>query len=96
MNQVHRHAFAILLAGCAVASTADARYLCRDPQTRLDQRACAAAEEGPQALRRFIDRMRPIESLYFYDYVNEARLLAWLERKADKLYARKQRYGDAL
>ncbi|MDX5371561.1 MAG: lipopolysaccharide core heptose(I) kinase RfaP [Pseudomonadaceae bacterium] len=27
---------------------------------------------------------------------DEARLLAWLERKADKLYARKQRYGDAL
>lgn len=27
---------------------------------------------------------------------DEARLLAWLERKADKLYQRKQRYGDAL
>ncbi|WP_220811482.1 lipopolysaccharide core heptose(I) kinase RfaP [Pseudomonas paralcaligenes] len=27
---------------------------------------------------------------------DEACLLAWLERKADKLYARKQRYGDAL
>ena len=27
---------------------------------------------------------------------DETRLLAWLERKADKLYARKQRYGDAL
>lgn len=27
---------------------------------------------------------------------DEMRLLAWLERKADKLYARKQRYGDAL
>lgn len=27
---------------------------------------------------------------------DEGRLLAWLERKADKLYARKQRYGDAL
>ncbi|MEO4045476.1 lipopolysaccharide core heptose(I) kinase RfaP [Pseudomonas sp. CAU 1711] len=27
---------------------------------------------------------------------DEARLLAWLQRKADKLYARKQRYGDAL
>ncbi len=27
---------------------------------------------------------------------DEARLLAWLERKAGKLYARKQRYGDAL
>lgn len=27
---------------------------------------------------------------------DEAPLLAWLERKAEKLYARKQRYGDAL
>ncbi|MNZ51540.1 Lipopolysaccharide core heptose(I) kinase RfaP [compost metagenome] len=27
---------------------------------------------------------------------DEARLLAWLEGKAAKLYARKQRYGDAL
>jgi len=26
----------------------------------------------------------------------EASLLAWLERKAAKLYERKQRYGDAL
>lgn len=26
----------------------------------------------------------------------EARLLAWLEGKANKLYERKQRYGDAL
>ncbi|MFP3450002.1 lipopolysaccharide core heptose(I) kinase RfaP, partial [Pseudomonas sp. SIMBA_067] len=26
----------------------------------------------------------------------EAALLAWLERKAQKLYDRKQRYGDAL
>ena len=28
--------------------------------------------------------------------VDEAALLSWLESKADKLYARKQRYGDAL
>lgn len=27
---------------------------------------------------------------------DETRLLSWLERKADTLYARKQRYGDAL
>lgn len=27
---------------------------------------------------------------------DEAKLLSWLEQKADKLYARKQRYGDAL
>jgi heptose I phosphotransferase len=27
---------------------------------------------------------------------DEAALLAWLERKAQKLYDRKQRYGDAL
>jgi heptose I phosphotransferase len=26
----------------------------------------------------------------------EARLLQWLEKKADKLYQRKVRYGDAL
>ncbi|MND83600.1 Lipopolysaccharide core heptose(I) kinase RfaP [compost metagenome] len=26
----------------------------------------------------------------------EASLLAWLQAKADKLYERKQRYGDAL
>jgi heptose I phosphotransferase len=41
-------------------------------------------------LRTYFDR--PLRQLL----QDEARLLAWLEGKAHKLYARKQRYGDAL
>jgi heptose I phosphotransferase len=41
-----------------------------------------AATKGPQPLRQTLRE--------------EARLLAWLEGKAVKLYDRKQRYGDAL
>ncbi len=41
-----------------------------------------AAAQGSSSLRQILHE--------------EARLLAWLEAKAAKLYARKQRYGDAL
>jgi hypothetical protein len=59
---------------------ARAEYKCDDPSTSIHARACAKAAEGPAALRQFVQRMQVIENLDFYDYVNEARLLAWSER----------------
>jgi hypothetical protein len=67
------------------ASAARAEYRCDPPPTDIDEIACKKAAEGPQELRRFIERMRPIENLYFFDYVNEKRLIEWraMERKAE-------------
>ena len=84
-----RHTLSALLASVAFAGTAHAAYLCDDPPSPIDKRACAAAEQGPDALRRFIDRIKPVHNLYFYDYVNEARLVAWREAEARAMAADK-------
>ena len=74
-------AFAALLLASAAAG-ASAEYRCNPAPSSIDQRACEAARQGPDALRHFIQRMRVIESLDFYDYVNDATLLAWEGKKA--------------
>ena len=70
--------FGAVLTTAAVAHT---NYKCNDPRTPIDRRACEAAKQGPDALRRFIERMRVIESLDFYDYMTDAQLLAWRQVK---------------
>lgn len=70
--------FAALLA----AAPAHAEYKCDDPSWQVDQRACAAAKEGPRELNRFVWRMRPFASLYFPDYVNQATLTGWNAKAA--------------
>jgi hypothetical protein len=96
MSNAIRSSLAILIAGVAIAGSAHARYLCNEPPSRIDQRACEAAEEGPAVLRRFIDRMRPIQQLYFYDYVDQARLVAWDERdNRNRAMAEADRLADA-
>lgn len=57
-----------------------AEYKCAEPPGPLERRACAAAQKGPAALRHFIQRTRPLEALYFFDYMTEAELLAWRAR----------------
>ena len=75
------------------ASSVHAEYRCEPARTRIDRRACEAAQQGPEALRQYVQRMRPIESLDMNDYVNEATLLAWEQRAAAaaKLAAATQR-----
>jgi hypothetical protein len=69
---------AVLVAGSISASIAQAQYRCSPISSPVDRAACLAAEQGPDALRRHIERMRAINTpLYFYDYVNEARAQAW-------------------
>ena len=86
MDKTKAHAFfsALLFAGAAffAATPARAEYRCSPPPTRIDRMACDAAREGPDSLRHFIERIRVIENLYFFDYVNEEVLLVWrqLER----------------
>jgi hypothetical protein len=73
-----------LLAGATTADAAQSRYLCDEPPTSRDARACEAAQEGPAALRRFIERMRGIEHLQFEDYVDKRTLFAWEAKEADE------------
>ncbi len=59
------------------SAPARAEYKCDAPPSALDQRACEKAKEGPRALRQFIESRRSIESLYFFDYMTDAQLVAW-------------------
>jgi hypothetical protein len=72
------------LAGLAIAGNANAKYLCNEPPSSRDARACDAAKEGPEALRRFIQRMRVVEFLQFEDYVNKETVLAWEAKEANE------------
>ena len=59
----------LILATLAFAPlTAHAADRCANPNGSVDQRACAMAAAGPEALRRFIERTRGIYILYYYDY----------------------------
>jgi hypothetical protein len=59
-----------LLAALAFApAIAHADYKCTNPNGSIEQRACAIAAAGPDALRRFVERTREIYSLYYWDFV---------------------------
>ena len=59
-----------LLAAIAFAPTAaNADYKCARPSGSIEQRACAMAAAGPDALRRFVERTRGIYGLYYWDFV---------------------------
>ncbi len=80
---MNRNLLVAALFGAAMSTAAVARaaYKCDEPRTPIDQRACETAKQGPEALRRFIQSMRVIESLYFFDYMTDAQLLAWREAR---------------
>ena len=73
----------VMLAVGAVCggSPVRAEYRCDPPPREVDRVACMKAAEGPEALREYIQRMRNVEILYFYDYVDEDRLVAWRKRE---------------
>jgi hypothetical protein len=89
--------FAVLIGAALFYTQAvHAEYRCDSPKTEIDHVACQKAKEGPAALRHYIQRMRAIESLYFFDYVNEERLIAWrdMERKTEPTPQEKQARSD--
>jgi hypothetical protein len=49
-----------VLIGTALfyAQSAQAEYRCNPPPTQIDDTACKKAQEGPEALRWYIQRMR--------------------------------------
>jgi len=59
------------LAFAVACTAANAEYVCASAPTGLDKRACAAAEQGPAALRRFVQSwVGQMSNLYFPDYVD--------------------------
>jgi hypothetical protein len=57
------------ISGAAVPAQAAGR--CDDPRTVIDQRACQAANQGPETLRRFVERTRMIYALSYYDFARD-------------------------
>jgi hypothetical protein len=79
--------YAALMVGpvlAFVAPQARAEFKCDAPQLRIDRVACEHAAQSPEALRHYIQRMRAISSLYFFDYVNEARAREWATSRAEQ------------
>jgi hypothetical protein len=69
---------AVLLFTGAFAAGANAEYRCTPAASALDQRACEAAEQGPDALRRFVYRWdHQMSNLMFSDYVDAKTARAW-------------------
>jgi hypothetical protein len=87
---------AALAAAAFAAASANAEYRCAPPPTRIDRLACEAAQQGPDALARFIHRMRGVENLYFPDYVDKATLIAWEQKEqAEREQARLKAVAQA-
>ncbi len=72
-----------------VSAQARAEFKCDSPTVRVDRVACEKAKESPSALRRYIERMRVIESLDFSDYVNDAQAAAWAQNESSRAPAKK-------
>ena len=71
-----------LLFATALVASANAEYRCAPAKSSLDRGACEAAEQGPDALRRYVQRMdKQMENLRFADYVDANTERAW-EAKA--------------
>jgi hypothetical protein len=59
---------ATLLAAILSAPGFAANSKCANPVGSVEQRACAMAASGPDALRHFIERTRGIYNLYYWDF----------------------------
>jgi hypothetical protein len=89
MNPVH-FLKPSLLTGLALAAmpifvvTASAQTRCDAPSNVADRRACEAAREGPEALRRFVWRTQGIYGLQFGDYMTAEDIDRYHVRQAAK------------
>ena len=83
MNRSKLICSALLVGPALVLASAQARaeFRCHAPQTHIDRAACAKAAEGPDSLRRYVQRMQPIVNLSFDEYVDEARAREWAASK---------------
>jgi len=59
-----------LIAVAALAAAPSfAAYKCHGPTGLVDSKGCAAAAQGPEALRRFIQRTQLMWGTTYFDYV---------------------------
>jgi hypothetical protein len=82
-------AFLLVPALALLSTPARAEFKCNSPTVIFDRTACEKAKEGPDALRRYMERIQGIAHLQFSDYVNEARAAAWAENDASRTSIRK-------
>jgi len=73
----------VLVTG--IAAAAHAEYRCDPAPSVYDRLACEAAQQGPTALRRFVERWTSkMSNLYFYDYVDAKTERAWEAKQAQE------------
>jgi hypothetical protein len=66
------------LTVAALAGAARAEYRCEPAGTTIDRKACEAARQGPDELRRYVLVTKPIRSdLQASDYVDRKTVEAW-------------------
>ena len=82
-------AFLLVPAMALLSTPAHAEFKCNSPTWTFDHSACEKAKEGPDALRRYVQRMEGIANLQFSDYVDEARAAAWAENDSSRTALRK-------
>jgi len=70
-HRTHRLVVASSVAAAlaAFAAPTSAAYKCDGPTGLVDSKGCAAAAQGPEALRRFIQRTQPMWGTSWFDYV---------------------------
>jgi hypothetical protein len=56
------------------AHAGDATTRCASPASPIDRVACDKARQGPDTLRRFVQRTQPTMMLNFWDYMSPAEL----------------------
>ncbi len=75
--KITRLSVGVVLA-TSLAAAVHAEYRCDPAPTPRDQSACDAAKQGPDALRRFVERWTSkMSNLYFADYVDAKTERAW-------------------
>ena len=66
-NAMFKLGVGLALVAAPIVS-ANAEYRCDKARTAVDERACTIALQGPDELRRFVERTRMIHALRFQDY----------------------------
>lgn len=73
-NRISAWSAAAVVAASLVSTAAVAQARCATPELPGERMACEKAQQGPEELRRFINRTRMIYLLQFSDYMSDADL----------------------
>jgi hypothetical protein len=85
---------AAVLIAVAFSASANAEFRCASAQNWPDRAACEAADQSPEALRRFVENMNTLRiNLRFADYVDLKTAQRW-EEKSRQLAEQKKNAED--